>query len=260
MSAGVLAVIPARYASTRLPGKPLADVAGRSLIERCWRAAQRALVPTGPLSQVVVATDDRRIADHVAAFGGEVWMTRADHPSGTDRLLELADRLPGYSIYVNLQGDEPFVTVEQISQLVAPLIEAPADAPQIATLVKPITDPTELANPNAVKAVVSAAGHALYFSRRAVPYVREGDANQPIAGLHHKHLGLYAFTARGLASIRGLAPSPLELAERLEQLRWLEAGLPIATSVTLHQSPAIDTPEDLAYVTAEIRAGRLPDS
>lgn len=250
----VLAVIPARYASTRFPGKPLADVAGRSLIERCWRAAIRATGPEGPLSHVVIATDDRRIFEHAAGFGAEVWMTRDDHPSGTDRLLELATRLPGYDAYVNLQGDEPYVSVAQMRLLVGALTTA-----QISTLVTPIVRAHELHNPNVVKAVLGTEGRALYFSRQAVPYLRDvADSNAWVAQhTYYRHLGVYGFTAEAIERIRKLAPSPLELVERLEQLRWLEAGLHIRAEVTDHTSPAVDTPEDLARLREAIDRGEF---
>lgn len=250
----VLAVIPARYASTRFPGKPLADVVGRSLIERCWRAAIRATGPECPLSHIVIATDDRRIFEHTASFGAEVWMTRDDHPSGTDRLLELATRLPGYDAYVNLQGDEPYVSVAQLRLLVGALTTA-----QISTLVTPIVQSQQLHNPNVVKAVLGTQGRALYFSRQAVPYLRDvADPSEWVTQhTYYRHLGVYGFTAEAVERIRTLAPSPLELVERLEQLRWLEAGLHIRAAVTDHASPAVDTPEDLARLREAIDRGEF---
>jgi 3-deoxy-manno-octulosonate cytidylyltransferase (CMP-KDO synthetase) len=250
-----LGVIPARYASTRYPGKPLVTIAGKSMLQRVFAQARQATA----LTDVVIATDDSRIFAHAQSFGAQVWMTRADHPSGTDRLLEVATRMPGYDAYLNIQGDEPFVQPAQLTQLVSLLSADDTYAVRIATLVRRITSAEELLNPNAVKAVLGAGGRALYFSRQPVPYLRamQDTTTWPAAHPYWKHLGLYGFTAAALAAIRPLVPSKLEQAESLEQLRWLEAGLPIFCAETDHQSPAIDTPTDLAYVLQLIASGTL---
>jgi 3-deoxy-manno-octulosonate cytidylyltransferase (CMP-KDO synthetase) len=248
----VLAVIPARYASTRFPGKPLVMVAGKTLLARVYERALAAGV-----GRVVVATDDARIFAHAQSLGATVWMTRPDHPSGTDRLLEVAQRMPGYSCYLNIQGDEPFVRPDQLQALVATISGRGSTA--IGTLVTPIRSLNELQNPNAVKAVISPNGQALYFSRAVVPHVRDLSQERWLeTGLHYRHLGLYAFSESALEVLRTLPPAPLEQAEGLEQLRWLSAGLPIYTAQTDSASPAIDTPEDLADTEALIARGELP--
>lgn len=247
----VLAVIPARYASTRFPGKPLVMIAGKTMLERVWERTQASGV-----GEVAIATDDERIFATAQGFGALVWMTRPDHPSGTDRLLEVADHMPGYDAYLNIQGDEPFVRPDQLQALVGTLEHH--SGPGIGTLVTPIKTSEELHNPNAVKAVVSSSGRALYFSRAVVPYLREVDPAGWLArGLHYRHLGLYAFNAAAIEALRPLTPNALELAEGLEQLRWLCAGLPIYAAVTDSATPAIDTPDDLAHVEALLAKGKL---
>ncbi len=233
----ILAVIPARFASTRLPGKPLLAETGRPLIQHVVEAAQRAR----RLDRVIVATDDSRIFDAVRAFGGEVVMTREDHPSGTDRVAEVAQGLPNAGIIINLQGDEPEMTGEALD-LVASLLENDPDAP-MATLATPIVDPEVYRDPACVKVVVSRSGRALYFSRSPIPYHRDGlpAVGSPIA---HLHLGLYAYRRDFLLGLASMPPSPLESTERLEQLRVLEAGYPIAVGIVNEPSIGIDTPED----------------
>jgi 3-deoxy-manno-octulosonate cytidylyltransferase (CMP-KDO synthetase) len=240
----ILAVIPARYASTRFPGKPLVDIGGRTMIERVYaqvQAAQRVQV-------VVVATDDERIADEVRRFGGQVCMTRTDHRSGTDRCAEVAHAYPEAHVVLNVQGDEPFVQPEQIDLLVDTLVEAP-EAFGAATLVKSIADLTLLPNPNVVKAVWSPAAGALYFSRHPVPYLRDAPLEAWLSSAaFFKHIGLYAFRRDTLLRVATLPPSPLEMAESLEQLRWLEAGIRIRVGVTELETIGIDTPEDLLKI------------
>lgn len=229
-----VAVIPARYASTRFPGKPLAEIGGKTMICRVWERASALF------DRVVVATDDERIAAHVRAFGGVVEMTRADHPSGTDRIGEVAARL-GLTdeIVVNVQGDEPFIDPSQLSAVCA-LFDDPTC--QIGTLATPFASKEEAENPNAVKAVFSqATGTALYFSRALVPYLRN-----PVAHTYYKHVGLYAYRAWVLAELVKLPVGQLERCESLEQLRWLEGGYKIRVATTLVGSIGIDTPEDLA--------------
>jgi 3-deoxy-manno-octulosonate cytidylyltransferase (CMP-KDO synthetase) len=236
----IVGVIPARFASTRLPGKPLLSATGRALIQHVVEAAQRAR----SLGRVIVATDDRRIAEAVTAFGGEVAMTRADHATGTDRVAEVAAKLEGARIIVNLQGDEPEVSGETLDQVVA-LLDADREAP-MATLATPIRAESTYRDPSCVKVVCSHRSRALYFSRSPIPCHRDGlpdpaTAASPIAYLH---LGLYAYRRDFLLALSSLPPSPLESAEKLEQLRVLDAGYPIAVGIVDEPSIGIDTPED----------------
>ena len=252
----IVGVIPARFASTRLPGKPLLSDTGRPLIRHVVEAAQRAK----SLDRIIVATDDRRIADAVAGFGGEVAMTRADHATGTDRVAEVAAQLGGARIIVNLQGDEPEVSGEALDRAVALLDEDP-EAP-MATLATPIRDEATYRDPACVKVVCSARGRALYFSRSPIPCHRDGlpelaTSSRPIA---HLHLGLYAYRREFLLSIAALPPSPLEAAEKLEQLRVLDAGYPIAVGVVEEPSVGIDTPDDYRRFVERWRAAQGPQS
>ena len=238
-----LGIIPARYASTRLPGKPLVDLGGRTMIERVVAQARLA-----NLARVVVATDDERILAHVRGFGGEAVLTRPDHPSGTDRVWEAFEQLgqpAGVSCIVNIQGDEPFIHPAQVNALVDLFAQNPA--PAIATLIKPVLTHEELMSPHLPKVVTDQRGQALYFSRHPLPYQRQ---HPPAEWLRHhryyRHLGLYAYRPGVLRQLTQLPPSPLELAESLEQLRWLEAGFPIQTAITELDAFGIDTPADVA--------------
>lgn len=239
----VLCIIPARYASTRFPGKPLVDIGGKSMIQSVYeqvRKSKRA-------DQVVVATDDVRIFEHVQSFGGSVVMTSSDHPSGTDRCAEVARSYPEATWILNVQGDEPFIQPEQIDLLVDTLRAHPEFS--IATLAKRLHEQEQLFNPNVVKVVFSAAAGAIYFSRHPIPYFR---GQEPSVWLeqqtHFKHIGLYGFHAQTLARVAALAPTPLERAESLEQLRWLENGWRIAVGITELETIGIDTPEDLMRI------------
>ena len=246
----LLGLIPARYASTRLPGKPLVDLGGRSMIQRVVEQARQAR-----LDRVVVATDDVRIFDHVRGFGGEAVLTRPEHASGTDRLWEAYEQLgapAGVRCIVNIQGDEPFIHPAQINAL-TDLFSAETP-PDIATLVKPVVSDEELFSPHLPKVVLSAAGRALYFSRHPLPYQRGREPAEWLA--HHRylrHLGLYAYRPAVLRQLTQLPVSPLEAAESLEQLRWLEAGFEIKCAETELDAFGIDTPEDV--VRARIRIG-----
>ena len=235
----IIGVIPARFASTRLPGKPLLSGTGKPLIQHVVEAARRAT----RLDRVIVATDDERIAEAVGRFGGECVMTRADHPSGTDRVAEVAVGIPEASIVVNLQGDEPEISGLALD-LVVELLERDPSTP-MATLATPIRDESVYRDPSCVKVVCSRAGRALYFSRSPIPHHRDGPpdlmADPPIALLH---LGLYAYRRDFLLGLAALPPSPLEQSERLEQLRVLEAGYSIAVGIVEERSVGIDTPED----------------
>lgn len=244
----ILGIIPARYGSTRFPGKALVDIHGKSMIRRVVEQARQAT----SLTDVVVATDDERIRDHVAAFGATVVMTSPHHQSGTDRCQEVVAQLGGaYQYVVNIQGDEPFIQPEQIDRLTAVL----DGTTELATLIKRISDPAVLLNPNSPKVVISAGGvagsaaEALYFSRQPIPYQRDRPQAEWLQ--HHtyfKHIGLYAYRTDVLAQITQLPPSSLERAEALEQLRWLETGFRIRVVETELETVGIDTPEDLERI------------
>lgn len=240
----VLGVIPARYHSSRFPGKPLVDIGGKSMIQRVYEQATSCSV----LDRVVIATDDLRIFHHAEAFGAEVLLTRTDHISGTDRCAEVAALLPAYSVCINIQGDEPFLTPSQIERIVLPLIE---DRAEISTLAKTIQHLSTLNNPNVVKVVFNKNGHALYFSRSPIPYLRDIAAqNWAEKQAHYQHLGLYGFQRESLIEIAGLPPSPLERWEALEQLRWLENGKSIFVALTNEETIGVDTPEDVQKALA----------
>ena len=242
-STRVVAVIPARYQSTRLPGKPLADIQGRPMIEHVHRAAAQART----IDAVLVATDDRRVADAVHAFGGIAVMTRPDHATGSDRLAEVAAALEA-AIVVNVQGDEPLILPEQIDAAVHTVLDRPDEV--MGTLRRAIQDAAELDNPAVVKVVVDATGHALYFSRAPIPFAR-ATAHPPAMW---KHLGLYAYRRDFLLRMARLAPTPLERTESLEQLRVLEHGFRIATAETTADTIGVDTPQDLDRVRRLVEA------
>lgn len=241
-------VIPARYGSTRLPGKPLLDIAGKPMVQRVWEQARQS-----GAHQVIVATDDQRIVDTATQFGAEVCMTSADHPSGTDRLREvaLAQGWPDEHIVVNVQGDEPLIPPALIDQVAANL--ATHSEAAIATLCEDITTLEELLNPNAVKVVMDAAGMALYFSRASIPWPREsfmqGTTAMPETGHWHRHIGIYAYRTGFLHQYIKWAPAPLEQLEQLEQLRALYNGTRIHVAPAAEAVPAgVDTQEDLELV------------
>ena len=236
----ILGVIPARFASTRFPGKPLVDIGGKTMIQRVYEQA----VSSQQLDRVIVATDDQRIYDHVRMFGGEVLLTRTEHPSGTDRCAEVAEHFPDADFILNIQGDEPFIQPAQIDLLAYALTAQSQTG--IATLAKKIEQSEALDNPNIVKVVLSQSGEALYFSRHSIPFLR-GAAPEHRLDQHtfYKHIGLYGFQRQTLQRITALSPTPLERAESLEQLRWLEYGFRIAVSITEMETIGVDTPEDL---------------
>lgn len=245
-----IGIIPARYQSSRFPGKPLARLGDMTMIERVTRQASKAL------DRVIVATDDERIYDEVRRFGGEVVMTSPDHRSGTDRVAE-AYRKSGADadVIVNIQGDEPFVEPQQISQLTSLFVDPTTD---IATLVRPF-DPARgfeaLFDPNLVKVVTAGNGDALYFSRSVIPYVRGTEWQQWLAKTRYlTHVGMYAYRPAMLAEIVNMPQSPLEISESLEQLRWLQAGYRIATAETIYDNIGIDTPADLEAAIAKLSA------
>ncbi len=248
----ILGIIPARYASSRLPGKPLVDINGRSMVMRVMDRAKCC----DSLTEVVVATDDDRIVNHVMENGGNIVMTSPEHPSGTDRCLEALETIMDgdYDAVVNIQGDEPFIVPEQIDQLCAMLKDKEVS---IATLAQVITDDRDLDDPGEVKIAVDRDMNALYFSRNAIPHLRN-----PRPGARYtqfrflKHVGLYAYTVDALRRIVKQRPSPLELAESLEQLRWIENGSLIRVGLTEHASFCVDTPADLEE--ARRRAMEIP--
>lgn len=243
---GIVVVIPARYASTRFPGKPLAIVQGKTMIQRVYEQASKASMP----DQVAIATDDERIFEHALSFGATVFMTDPELPSGTDRCAAAAAHYPGASFIINVQGDEPFVQPEQIDLLASVLMNHPQR--EIATLARRIDNPDLLFNPNVVKVVFSLKNEALYFSRHPVPFVRGAEPEKWLEKqVFFKHIGLYAFKKDTLLELSRLAPASLEQAESLEQLRWLENGYGIAVGITDIETTGIDTPEDLERVNSE---------
>ena len=236
-----IGIIPARYASTRFPGKPLADMKGKYMIQRVYEQACKVL------DRVCVATDDERIFNAVRSFGGQVVMTSDRHRSGTDRCFEAYTNLGGgEEVVINIQGDEPFIKPEQIESLIA-CFDSPQT--QIATLVRPF-EATEgyeaLANPNSPKVVMNERHEALYFSRSIIPYLRGVEPEQWLSQhVYYKHIGMYGYRADVLGEITRLPQSSLELAESLEQLRWLQNGYTVKVGITTQETIGIDTPADL---------------
>lgn len=233
-----IAIIPARYASTRFPGKPLAMLGGKTVIQRVYEQA------TAVLGEAYVATDDERIYQAVEAFGGRAVMTRNDHRSGTDRIEEAAEKIQtNADVIINVQGDEPFIQASQIKTLMR-LFDDPTT--QIGTLGKRFDTMEAAKNPNSPKIVCDRRGFALYFSRSVIPFVR---GKEEATWIEHypflKHLGIYAYRRKALHEVTQLAQTPLELAESLEQLRWLENGYRIRVGITDVETVGIDTPEDL---------------
>lgn len=235
----VLGIIPARYASTRFPGKPLVEIQGKSMIQRVYEQAKKA----GSLDNVIIATDDQRIAEAAQKFGADFIMTGANHQSGTDRCAEVSRQLPDFDIVINIQGDEPFINPKQIDLLVSCFNQPNV---QLATLIKKIHTTEELFNNNIPKVVTNSKGEAIYFSRHTIPYLRSAEKDQWLtAHDFYKHIGIYGYTTEILQRITKLTPSALEIAESLEQLRWVENGYTIQTRITDLETIAIDTPEDL---------------
>jgi len=235
-------IIPARYESSRFPGKPLATIGNKTMIQRVYEQTLQAL------DLVYVATDDRRILDAVVSFGGKAVLTSADHKSGTDRCAEAASLIPaelGYSpdIIINIQGDEPFIKPEQISLLISCFNDR---AVEIATLARKARPGEDIFNPNHPKVILDSKNNAIYFSRAAIPYYRDAEVYEwTHKHSYYKHIGLYAFRTEILKKITLLPQSPLEKAESLEQNRWLENGFRIRTAITEWESFGIDTPGDL---------------
>lgn len=243
----ILAVIPARYASTRLPGKPLISIAGKPMIERVWEQARGASL----ISEVLVATDDERIAKAVNSFGGEAVFTRSDHRSGTERVAEVAAAHPDAEIVVNIQGDMPLIEPHAIDAAIE-AVRGEEDV-RMGTLAVPITNPAEIMDPNVVKTVLDFDGNALYFSRAPIPWVR--DRQGPVHAKHLKHLGLYVFRREALLEFATFPQGDLERIEQLEQLRWLENGYRIRVVETECKSVEVDTPEDVKRVEQALARG-----
>jgi len=245
--AGVLAVIPARYASTRLPGKPLALIGGKPMVQHVVARVRQA----ERVSRVVVATDDARIKNAVESFGGEAVMTRPDHRSGTDRVAEVAAQVPA-EVYVNVQGDEPLIDPATIDAVVAAILDD--NSVQIATPCAAILQPNDIMDPNVTKVVRDFDGKALYFSHAPIPWVR--DTGTTIVARHWKHIGLYAFRRDALLEYPTLPPGELERIEQLEQLRWLENGFGIHVVETDYDAVSVDVPADIERVEKLLRERR----
>jgi 3-deoxy-manno-octulosonate cytidylyltransferase (CMP-KDO synthetase) len=239
----VTAIIPARWASTRFPGKPLVKLRGRPLVQHVWERAGRAR----RVDRVIIATDDMRIAEVAFGFGAEVALTSPKHPTGTDRLAEVAKKLKSASIVLNVQGDEPDIAPDTIDCLVQALQKDPKLG--MVTAANPVTDPADVHNPNVVKVVTDLAGRALYFSRSVIPYDRDGRG-----GIKYlRHQGIYGYRRKVLLDFVGWKPTPLEKAEKLEQLRALEHGVAIGVIVVKRSSVGVDVPGDLAKAERALR-------
>jgi 3-deoxy-manno-octulosonate cytidylyltransferase (CMP-KDO synthetase) len=238
----IIGIIPARYDSSRFPGKPLVDIAGQSMIQRVYQQAKHAT----SLSEVIVATDDQRIYDHVKGFAGNVIMTSNEHQSGTDRCAEVAASLVGFDVAINIQGDEPFIDPQQIDLLASCFEKSDTE---IATLIRRVETEDELFNENKPKVVLNRKGEAIYFSRQAVPFLRGIKSNEWLAHRpYYNHIGIYGYRTDILQQLTALPLSDLETMEALEQLRWIDHGYKIQTAISSHSNDAIDTPEDLKQV------------
>jgi 3-deoxy-manno-octulosonate cytidylyltransferase (CMP-KDO synthetase) len=243
----VIVVIPARYGSSRLPGKPLVALAGQPMIQRVYERARMAQT----VSQVIVATDDERIVKAVEGFGGEARMTRADHRTGTERVAEVAAHVEG-DIFVNVQGDEPLLDPAAVDAAVGALLEEPRAT--VATVATAIKTPADIMDPNVCKVVLDFEENALYFSRAPIPWVR--DTGSKIQVRHWKHLGLYVFEREALLEYPTLPQGELERIEQLEQLRWLENGWKIRVAEVAHDAVSVDVPEDVARVEKLLHGDR----
>ncbi|HEV8511856.1 MAG TPA: 3-deoxy-manno-octulosonate cytidylyltransferase [Cyclobacteriaceae bacterium] len=247
----ILGIIPARYASSRFPGKPLVDMLGQTMIQRVYNQVKKSK----RLSQVVVATDDKRIYDHILSFGGNAVMTGENHPSGTDRCYEaLKKSKEKFDFAINIQGDEPFIDPNQIDLLCASLNEKT----ELATLIQKIATLEQLNSPGEAKVVINHLQEAIYFSRSPIPFVQKADQKDWLnKTTFYRHVGLYAYRGDILEKITRLSPSLLEKAESLEQLRWIENGFKIKTVETeMEESICIDTPEDLQKALLILKSGK----
>lgn len=243
----ILGIIPSRYTSTRFPGKPLAKINGKSMVQRVYEQASKAK----SLAKVIVATDDQRIFDHVKSWGGEVRMTSSSHASGTDRCNEVLEQeKQEFDIIVNIQGDEPFIDPSQIENVTESFVNKET---QISSLAKKITSLEELFNSNSVKVVIGENNQALYFSRAAIPFLRGVKEKDYLSHEDfYKHIGIYAYRTHILKEICNLPQAKLEKAESLEQLRWLSAGFQISMGITTLEGLSVDTPEDLLRLTNKV--------
>ncbi len=233
-----LGIIPARYASTRLPGKPLVNINGKSMVQLVYEQAKKSL-----LDAVIIATDDERIIAEVKSFGGLFMLTSDNHKSGTDRSAEVSDAYPDYEIIINIQGDEPFIDPEQINLLLKTISKPNT---QLATLIKKIETEKDLFDANTPKVLINNTANAIYFSRETIPYLRNYTKEEWLQNhTFYKHIGIYAYKKDVLKAISTLPQGNLENAEHLEQLRWLENGYQIATDITTTETISVDTPEDL---------------
>ncbi len=239
----IVGIIPARYASTRFPGKPLIDIMGKSMLQRVYEQAAKST----SLSRVVVATDDERILEHVLSFGGEAVMTAADHPSGTDRCYDALQQLEGdYQYVINIQGDEPFIEPQQIDELAAVLTDGTTE---LATQMIAVDSYEMLFDKGEVKIVLNQNNEALYFSRMVIPFIKGVDEKEwHTRHRYYRHVGMYAYRNDILAQITQLPVSSLEQAESLEQLRWIQNGFSVKCVTTKYESHCIDTPEDVEKV------------
>jgi 3-deoxy-manno-octulosonate cytidylyltransferase (CMP-KDO synthetase) len=243
----ILGIIPARYQSSRFPGKALIDIAGKSMIQRVYEQCLKST----KLDRIVIATDDLRILDQVHSFGAEAIMTSTQHASGTDRCGEVAANFPDFDVLINIQGDEPLIDPSQIDLLCSCFDKINT---QIATLVKIINSQEELYNENTPKVILNRNLEAVYFSRQTIPFLRGKEINSWLENhTFYKHIGIYGFRKQTLTEIIKLPLSSLELAESLEQLRWIENGYPIQTAITAIESQAIDTPADLEKLLAILK-------
>ncbi|MCY4781471.1 3-deoxy-manno-octulosonate cytidylyltransferase [Sphingobacterium sp. UT-1RO-CII-1] len=238
----IIGIIPARYDSTRFPGKPLIDIDGMTMIERVYKQVKKC----ESLHEIIVATDDQRIAEHVNKFGGKVIMTSKAHQSGTDRCAEVISKITGYDVAINIQGDEPYINPNQIDQLAALFQDSTID---IGTLVKRINQESELFNENIPKVVFNVNSIALYFSRHPIPFQRGIEQNKWLKNhTYFKHIGIYGYRIKTLNEITNLPVSSFEQSEGLEQLRWLQNGYTIKLAETNLETIAVDRPEDLEAI------------
>ena len=243
----ILGIIPARFASSRFPGKPMADIAGKSMIRRVYEQCKKSQ----RLDKVIVATDDQRIMDHVLGFGADAMMTSDQHPSGTDRCEEVAKQYSDFDVCINIQGDEPLIDPAQIDLLCGCFDQ---EHVQLATLVKKISTEEDLFNQNTPKVVLNKKLEAIYFSRTAIPFFRGRETGDWLKHTYYKHIGIYGYRTKILAEITQLPVSALEKAEALEQLRWIENGYTIQVAITDKESQAIDTQADLEKLLRMLKA------
>ena len=239
----ILAVIPARFSSSRLPGKPLELIGAKPMIQHVYEQVKKAK----KIFDVVVATDDERIVQAITGIGGKAQLTNSNHLSGTDRVIEIMKHFPDADGIINIQGDEPFIEPEEIELVAKILIEKGSSYPLAATLVKKLVDPKKLENPSIIKVVVSSEGKAIYFSRSPIPFIRDHSNRNdwPLKHPFWQHIGIYGYNIKALQQISQMPPSLLEKAESLEQLRWIENEIPIFTAETKGANFSVDTPEDL---------------